>query len=179
MVDRGSSLIDSSGPSSFRTLDLGIALANSSEVIIVQMTESPYPTLIGRTSHDTVPRDNLKKSSLVKWLAALSRVQMRICRTSSGAILFLRRRRVDASDGWEPALKNERADRRRSCWTTQSVDLWRSARGDNGRVAMELGCDYGDLGSILSVSQSFFLIRARSSDSANQMSSTLFTRSPC
>ena len=153
-VDRDPSLIDSSGLASFETPDLRIAPALSSEVVLVQMTESPCPTLMERTSQGTVPRDSLRKLSLLEWLAAFARVQMRVRRTPSGAALLPWTTRINASDGREPALTNEREDRRGPCWTRQSVDLWRRPRGDKGRVAMELGCDYGDLSSILSVSQS-------------------------
>ncbi len=68
------------------------------------------------------------------------RVQMLIRSMPSEAAL-LSRKRLIASDGWEPALTNERADRRRSCHTKQSVDSWNESRGDSGLVAMELGCD--------------------------------------
>ncbi len=33
----------------------------------------------------------------------------------------------------------------------KSVDLWKSLFGGSGLVAMELGCDYGDLASILAI----------------------------
>ena len=112
-------------------------------------------------------------------LAAFWRVQMQIRRTPSGATLLPRRRRITASDGWELALTNERADRRRSCRRKQSVGYWNNSCGYKDLVAMEMGCDYGDLGSIESLSQPLFQIRARLMDSANKMSGTLFTRPPC
>ncbi len=78
MVDQDPRLIDSSGPSFFETPDLSIAPALFAEEVIVQMIESPCPTLMGRTSQSTVPRDSLKKPFSVKWLAVFSRRQMRV-----------------------------------------------------------------------------------------------------
>ncbi len=52
----------------------------------------------------------------------------------------------DVSDGWKPALTNERADRLRPCCTAQSGDFRRSFCGDEGQMAMELSCDYEDRG---------------------------------
>ena len=83
--------------------------------------------------------------SLMNWLAAFSTVQMRVRRTSSGAKLLLRRRRVNTSDGWEPVCTNALMR------VEFSVDSQGNSCGDNGLVAMELGCDYGDLDSILNV----------------------------
>ncbi len=53
-----------------------------------------------------------------------------------------------------------------TCWILleQSVDSQVNTCGDNGLVAMELSCDYGDLGSILGVTKSLFQIQVRSRD---------------
>ena len=81
--------------------------------------ESPYLTFTGRTSDSRIPLNSMHNNSSAKqWgLVTLSAVQLRIRRTPSGATLLLEMKWVNTSDGWEPTLANERADRRRPCQT--------------------------------------------------------------